>query len=536
MIRRRRTILAVCAAVAVALTPALPAAAAEPVPVSQAQWFLDAVNARQAQKTSKGNGVVVAVIDSGVDAGHPDLAGAVLPGVTFGRSTSKGGRTDPDGHGTRMAGIIAARGGSGNHALGVAPGSKILPIAVDADSATTLAEPIRWAVDHGAGVINLSIGRAATYDTPADEVAAIAYALSKNVVVVSSAGNVEQQGEAIGSPSNIPGVITVSGVSRSGDFWRGSSFGPEVVLAAPADEIVTIGSRNRHASGYSTGGATSEAGAIVSGIAALVRSKYPKLDAANVINRLVRTATDKGDPGRDNRYGFGVADAQKAVTAKVSGVEANPLTPAGSTDTGASDGETGDGGPLGSPAARFALVAGVGVVGLLLFVGFIVLITRASRRRARPAPPHPGQPWPPGHQPPPGYPPGTYPPGPIPGAYPPGSSPSGAYPPGPTPGAYPPGSSPSGAYPPGPPPGSYPPGSPSGAYPPGSSPSGAYPPGAPSGAYPPGAAPGAYPPGSPSGAYPSGAPSGAYPPGSPPAAYPTGPQPGAYPPSSPPGG
>ncbi len=89
--------------------------------IRQQQWHLAAVHAPQAQKVTRGEGVVVGLVDSGVDAGHPDLMGSVLPGASFNGATSQGGRTDPDGHGTHMAGIIAARGGGGNHALGVAP-------------------------------------------------------------------------------------------------------------------------------------------------------------------------------------------------------------------------------------------------------------------------------------------------------------------------------------------------------------------------------------------------------------------------------
>jgi hypothetical protein len=125
----------------------------------EAQWFLDAVHAPDAQGITKGAGVTVALIDSGVDATHPDLSGAVLPGVSF-DSPSQAGRTDPDGHGTRMAGLIAARGGSVDKALGIAPAASILPIAIPATGQIgSLAEPVKYAVDHGAKVINLSIGR-----------------------------------------------------------------------------------------------------------------------------------------------------------------------------------------------------------------------------------------------------------------------------------------------------------------------------------------------------------------------------------------
>jgi type VII secretion-associated serine protease mycosin len=444
-----RIVAAGVLAAAVAFAPALPASAADPI--SKMQWFLGAVKAQQAQRVTKGDGVVVAVIDSGVDAKHPDLAGAVLSGAAFSGSSSDKGRSDPVGHGTRMAGIIAARGGGGNHALGIAPRSKILPVAVDAESTASLAEPIRWAVDHGAKVINLSLGRPAADATPPDEAAAIAYALAKDVVVVSSAGNVSDGGSEVGSPANLPGVVAVSGTERSGQFWDGSARGARVALAAPAQEIVTAGGRNAGASGYTTGGATSDASAIVAGVAALVRAKFPKLDAANVINRLLKTATDDGDPGRDALYGFGLVNAEQAVTANVPAVQANPLgaPAAGSPTTGSSADDTGtaDGGPLGSSTARLALVLGIAAFGLILFVIVILLVVRsASRRSARRAA------APPGFRPPPGYPPG-YPPA---GGYP---APPGGYPPGYPPPGYPAQAGPPPGYPPAPgyPPPGYPP-------------------------------------------------------------------------------
>ncbi|MEV6344870.1 S8 family serine peptidase [Actinoplanes sp. NPDC051851] len=454
--------VAASAATAVALVPTLPAAAADTI--RGQQWFLAAVDAPQAQKVTKGDGVVVAVIDTGVDAGHPDLSGAVLEGKTFGlASSSKAGRTDPDGHGTRMAGIIAARGGGSGHALGIAPEAKILPVATKPDSIDSLAEPIRWAVDNGADVINISAGRPADQGTPSDERTAIAYALSKNVVVVIAAGNVDQTGSAVSSPGNVPGVITVVGTTRSDDAWSGSAHGPQAVLAAPAEEIVTTAERSKHDSGYSVGTGTSESTAIVSGVAALIRAKYPKMNAANVINRLLKTATDEGDKGRDELYGYGLVNASKALSADVDSVQSNPLAAATTSSTGGpvAEGDSTPGGLLSTSTARGTLVAVVGAVIVLLFI----LVIRAASRR-RPATPPQGYGWPPGQQPP-GYPPAGYPPvqqapGYPPPGYPPVQQAPGYPPPGYPPPGYPPGTIPPQQYPiPGqqPPPG-YPQGAP----------------------------------------------------------------------------
>jgi membrane-anchored mycosin MYCP len=123
----------------------------------------------------------------------------------------------------------------------------------------------------------------------------------------------------------VPGVVAVSGTAKSGGFWSGSVQAPYVALAAPAEDVVNVGARNIHNTGYSSGSGTSESAAIVSGVAALIRAEFPALDANNVINRLIRTSVDEGAPGRDEQYGFGVVDARRAVTADVPATTSNPL-------------------------------------------------------------------------------------------------------------------------------------------------------------------------------------------------------------------
>jgi type VII secretion-associated serine protease mycosin len=456
--------VSVAAVLAMVATIGLPAAPAAADTVRQMQWYLAAVKAPQAQTTAKGDGVVVAVIDSGVDAGHPDLAGAVLPGANFDSGSTGDGRTDAEGHGTKMAGIIAARGGGEMHALGIAPRAKILPVVTPATNFGLLPRSVRWAVDHGAKVINMSMG--AKGPAPAEATAAINYALAKDAVVVASVGNTEQSGDPVAYPANVPGVVAVSGVVRSGEFWEGSARGPQVAIAAPAENIVNTGARNVNKTGYAGGGATSEAAAIVSGVAALIRSRYPKLNAANVINRLIRTATDEGDPGRDDLYGFGVVDAQRAVTANVPEVATNPLgsAPGGPASAGGADpggqaqrpSGSGDGQPLGSPWARLAVVLGIGLLVVLAVVLVVVLVARRPRPAAAIGHPPPGVP---GHPSARGYPPSGYPRGGSPGPPPTGSGyPSPGYPvaqgnPPPHP-VYPPPNRvhpPQGGYPPPPP-------------------------------------------------------------------------------------
>ncbi|MGW3858672.1 type VII secretion-associated serine protease mycosin [Micromonospora arida] len=439
---------------------AQPAAAA---PRRAEQWYLDELRIDQVHKISTGRGVVVAVIDSGVEASHPDLRGQVLPG---GRSygASGDGRSDDDGHGTHMAGIIAAKP-SRDGVDGIAPGAKILPIKMRKEDGSYtdagVAKGIRMAVDGGAKVINMSIGGPGLAN-PVQK-SAIQYALDHDVVLVASAGNTAKGHTAVGKPANTPGVIAVTGTTKGGAFWSGSVQGPEAVVAAPGDSVYNVTNEG----GYGWGDGTSDSGAIVSALAALIRAKYPDLNAPSVINRIIRTARDAGPSGRDPQYGFGVIDPMKALTANVPPVTANPLldpAAAASTDPGATRAEGADEefdvtqhGDRGGPTDQQVMVVGIGIaVVLVLLLGLVVFLIWNRRRYRReaaraadipdevldraaqgayPPPdagyaPPPGYPAPPGHAPPGGYgPPSGY-------APPSGYTPPSGY--GPPPGGVPP--------------------------------------------------------------------------------------------------
>jgi type VII secretion-associated serine protease mycosin len=458
---------------AAGLAPLMAAAPAQAAPhnVREAQWYLGPYKIAQAQQITRGTGVVVAVVDSPIYVDHPDLAGQVLSGT----STAAGGPADgwgPDDrsvvHGTGMASVIAGKGGDNNHLLGIAPGAKILPVADSAvggtsDSRTT-ANAIRWATDHGAKVINVSLGHLG--ESHDYEVDAIRYAQAHDVVVVAAVGNTAQGVTAPLSPASIPGVVAVSGVGTNGDFWSGSVSGAAVAVAAPAVRMPTAVPPVESASGYDLSDGTSAATALVSGVVALIRAKYPQLDAANVVNRLVRTARDAGTPGRDERFGFGVVQPLEALTADVAPVTANPLgvaAPSASvaTTTPAQAATPKDGGGIGTPIL-VGVAASLGLLAVLAVV--VILVVRGTRTRPPasqpPRYPPPGYVPPPGHAPLPGYaaPPGYGPPlsgyGPPPSdglaGHPPPGSPVTTWPaqPGPPntpPGAgYPPGAAPGG--------------------------------------------------------------------------------------------
>ncbi|GAB3796548.1 hypothetical protein GCM10027605_04690 [Micromonospora zhanjiangensis] len=158
--------------------------------VRDQQWQIQELDARTAWKLSTGQGVTVAVIDSGVDGSHPDLAGQVLPGTDLVRESGDG-QFDPVGHGTTVAGLIAGRRDDSRGVVGLAPEAKILPVRVldeenRYDDALIVARGVRWAVDNGAQVINMSLG--GTGDSPA-LAAALDYAFARDVVVVACTGN-----------------------------------------------------------------------------------------------------------------------------------------------------------------------------------------------------------------------------------------------------------------------------------------------------------------------------------------------------------
>ena len=359
------------------------------------QWYLQPLKIQQAHELSRGAGITVAVIDSGVDATSPDLFGQVLPGVGFAEASGTDGRTDfdaEDGHGTGMAGLIAGRGIGRMQVLGVAPASKVLPVSLGVKNRDPdLANGIRWAADHGAQVLNLSLGRAGPAPTQVAE--AVRYAMGRDVVVVASTGNAEQAGRAVVDIASISGVVAVSGADKEAHAWAGSSVGPATVLAAPAVDLISPVPRKVDPLGYTLSNGTSDAAAIVSGTAALVRSRFPHMDAANVINRLIATAKDQGPPGRDPAYGFGTIRPYEALTADVPTVSRNPLLPPadhsapGSGATAAPQ-RVHRGGLVGALLAVLLLLVAVVAVG-----GLVLLFTLTRRRPGPTAPTEPPYPY-----------------------------------------------------------------------------------------------------------------------------------------------
>ncbi|MDT0347687.1 S8 family serine peptidase [Streptomyces litchfieldiae] len=284
--------------------------------------LIDLLGLRQAWDLSTGEDVLVGVVDSGVDAGHPDLAGdAVIRGSEFtvvpterqARRTTPAPRQDCSGHGTAVAGLIAARRSAGDRMTGVAPAATIYPVrldgAVEQLPPETIAAAIDDAVAAGVDVLNLSFGRPVD-DRPVRE--AVANALANDVVVIAAAGN-EGNGGPVGGlmyPAAYDGVLAVGAVTDDGQPMESSNTGEWIDLAAYGDNLTVAAPEG---SGYRTVAGNSFAAAQVSGAAALVRSRFPGLPAQDVARRLTESASPVGG-GRNDMTGAGIVDPFGALT------------------------------------------------------------------------------------------------------------------------------------------------------------------------------------------------------------------------------
>ncbi|MEU9733310.1 type VII secretion-associated serine protease mycosin [Streptomyces sp. NPDC048002] len=383
---RRTGLIGVLLAAALALVPST---AAHADGIRAQQWGLEAMHTAEAWQTTKGEGITVAVLDTGVDDEHPDLDGNVLPGkdmVGFGAE-----RGDPAwaGHGTAMAGIIAGHGhgyGNADGVMGIAPEAKILPVRVileDDDSARSkarttrgnaLADGIRWAADHGADVINLSLGddSKSAHPEPAED-EAVQYALDKGVAVVASAGNGGEKGDHISYPAAYPGVIAATAVDKFGTRASFSTRRWYATVSAPGVDVVIAAPDRKYYQGWGT----SAAAAFVSGAVALIKSAHPGLTPAQIKKLLQDTARNAPAGGRDDSRGYGFVDPAAAIR-KAAGIEPKDLRSAAYGDRYFGDGP--DTAKADESATAWAAPLAGGAGGVLLVAA--VLLWR-GRRTAR---------------------------------------------------------------------------------------------------------------------------------------------------------
>lgn len=376
------------------------------------QWHLDAMKAEEMWKTSTGEGITVAVIDSGVDATNPDLTGRVVEGMNLETDLPGDEHEDYSGHGTGMAGLIAGTGraAGGNGAFGLAPGSKILPIrmpksgsaanqaAGDKQFNEDLPKAIRYAVDHDAKVINVSLGVTAGSQNLND---AVEYALTNGALVFASAGNSGDGANLVEYPAGTPGVVGVGAVGQNLQRTEESQFGPQVDLSAPGEEMI-------HACGGKTGfcesRGTSDATALASASAALIWSKYPDWTNNQVLRVLLNTAggPTTGEERADD-IGYGIVRPRIALTTPGDPGPADeyPLpdlaaaaspTPSAEPSKAAAGAEVSDGPAAAAPAedegGNTGLLVGLGI-GAAVLVGVVAaLVIRSRRRSAAPAAPY----------------------------------------------------------------------------------------------------------------------------------------------------
>ncbi|MGW7318099.1 type VII secretion-associated serine protease mycosin [Streptomyces sp. NPDC054865] len=286
--------------------------------IREQQWHLDAMKAEDVWKLSIGQGITVAVIDTGV-ARIPELEGQVLAGKDFaaGRKGYEGDeRVDYDRHGTGIAAIIAGSGkhSSGDGAFGLAPGVKILPIRVPREmnsSTPSWVAAIRYAADSGARIINISMGKRGAAETDQARSEVVRYALSKGSLIFAAVGNDGDTLNADVYPGATPGVVGVSAVNADGSPTGESQHGPQVDMAAPGMDIVTACAGK---TGLCTSHGTSDASALASASAALVWAAHPDWTNNQVLRVLLNTAGKPVDGVERNDYvGYGVVRPRVAV-------------------------------------------------------------------------------------------------------------------------------------------------------------------------------------------------------------------------------
>ncbi|MFI6404985.1 type VII secretion-associated serine protease mycosin [Streptomyces sp. NPDC050548] len=406
--RRRGPVVSAVAGILLAGVAVTPAHADT---IRDQQWYLDAMQADQMWKTSTGKGITVVVIDTGVKADIPDLRGQVVAGKDYSKHPGDE-HSDYDGHGTRMAVLIAGTGGRGtaNGSYGLAPGAKILPIRMPDfieqsradgnpdDFPTYMAKAIRFAADSDAQVINISQGSTA-HSRELDE--SVAYALSKGKLIFAGVGNTGDALNELEYPAATPGVVGVGAIDRNVKATKESQHGPEVDVVAPGADIVAACLTS--STGVCKTDGTSDATALASASAALIWSKHPSWTNNQVLRVMLNTASKpKSGKDRTDYLGYGAVRPRIALTnpGNPGPADKYPLpdfpdpAAAGSNSPSSDASEsTGTGAPAKADGSASAASAhkeddtswiALGIGGVVLLGGVIAVAAVARRRRPGP--------------------------------------------------------------------------------------------------------------------------------------------------------
>ncbi|MEV0839368.1 type VII secretion-associated serine protease mycosin [Actinocatenispora sera] len=347
-------------------------------------WAQLALDPQSVWPFTTGAGVLVGVVDTGVDASNAQLDGHVGTGTSFLKGGGDGD-TDCVGHGTGMAGVIVAQQSDSVGFYGIAPGAKVLPVAVtkqiddttQSDDGTpdpaTVAKGIRYAVDHGASVVNVSI---VVHTDDSALKSAVAYALDKGRVVVAAVGvEASEPKKKTPYPAAYPGVLGVGAVGPDETLQEGSATGSYVDLVAPGAGVTTTARKK----GLTTASGSDVAAAEVSATVALIRARWPQLGPEQIERRLKATASPTPGGPNSHEYGAGMVNPHRAITETMSEHSPAALPGYQRARRSAADIERGR---VWAGSSRMALlIAALSVLAGLVVVGAAVAIPRGRRRR-----------------------------------------------------------------------------------------------------------------------------------------------------------
>nr|WP_275983881.1 S8 family peptidase [Paenibacillus hamazuiensis] len=274
---------------------------------SRYQWNLPLIETEKGWSLTKGSqDVVVAVVDTGVDLNHPDLKDQLVSGLNVVSPDSP--PQDDVGHGTHVSGVISALVNNNLGVAGMSWYNRIMPVKVldssGAGSTYSVAQGIIWATDHGAKVINMSLGNYADAQFLHD---AIRYAFDRDVVLIAASGN--DNTDRPGYPAAYPEVFAVAATDSQKNKASFSNYGDYIDVAAPGVSIASTFPHNQ----YAALSGTSMASPHVTALAALIRSANPQLKNTEVMDIMRQTAQDLGPQGKDTYYGYGLIDVVKAL-------------------------------------------------------------------------------------------------------------------------------------------------------------------------------------------------------------------------------